>query len=964
MYMKRLMTILLTVLLLGGSTATAQVYLHTLTPIKKNGFNTAPNMRRIPSVDHSDDGIIALGGVPYKTGFVLHHINYGSDRQGYVEYSLKGKYSKLTFIMGTSPENDPKFDKGVLGISVDGRKVVDQVITSHSVPERMTIDVKGADIIRFELTTGEVAVGIVEAALWTAAQTPRQLGSTGRVGGSKPLSLVGELRPYFKNNGHRCISADPKDEHEVSVNGHRYTSALKMRAHMGILTNSEASTLFNLDGKYKTLRFIAGPEDIRGGEAGQGWLTVKADGKIIYEYEFTSTDVVKQVTLDIEGCRQLSFESEQREHSSFIVAANIMVYPAGQEPTEAKEGAVETAVTDPKLKALPDVCKLISNIPPYAVAGRANQQNNVYDGKSEHITFSMGGVKFSEGIILQSVTHVMSSNTRADAMFNLGGEFDYVSFTVGWVSKCGVLKNDTLRVYADDRVVMNMPLIATSPNRSYTVPIYKCQRLRFEKRGMESMNHPVYGIADIVVYRGEPVENNLFQHPVPDLPDEVDLFALGAPYIHHAYVPESKYSVDCHRFLDGTSKKLYYELGGRRIYGGFLLSSSVHFDLEFKGNSGGAAVAAAGIGSSVVIGTIGNATISAVTPFGALLMLAAGGSGYESSCAAFNTYGAYDEMTFTVACYRQAISKRKDVLQIGGDGEVIQEFEISDYMQPTTFTVPIGKCKQLMFWLKCGDSSSGDYLFYDVKLRKTGASACTPEEAAALAKTQIQAGSATNISVQAGALAPTDPYTLPVVGFERKGANWEAPRQTKVEAIDNFFSECKIFKRKIDTFMGTTKEWDNHVQKYGAFVSAPTFEKMSYGGAQFEYEIMAKYVSGADGNNYRSMELLANGQVVPFAEHLERNKLIIRAANEALSVISKLKLSQTSARISLPSLGLGAISVGKTIKAAGNMLGIYKEQLTALVEEKKAENKILETLMKGALDIDGARSTPTRIFVK
>ena len=92
------------------------------------------------------------------------------------------------------------------------------------------------------------------------------------------------------------------------------------------------------------------------------------------------------------------------------------------------------------------------------MAGRANQQNNVFDGRSEHITFSMGGVKFNEGVILQSVTHVMNDNTRADAMFNLGGEFDYVSFTAGWVSKCGVLKNDTLRVYADDKVVMNMPL--------------------------------------------------------------------------------------------------------------------------------------------------------------------------------------------------------------------------------------------------------------------------------------------------------------------------------------------------------------------------------------------------------------------------------------------------------------------------------------------------------------------------
>ena len=34
----------------------------------------------------------------------------------------------------------------------------------------------------------------------------------------------------------------------------------------------------------------------------------------------------------------------------------------------------------------------------------------------------------------------------------------------------------------------------------------------------------------------------------------------------------------------------------------------------------------------------------------ALLMLAAGGEALENSCAAFNTYGEYNTVTFTVAC--------------------------------------------------------------------------------------------------------------------------------------------------------------------------------------------------------------------------------------------------------------------------------------------------------------------------
>ena len=940
----------------------AQVYLHSLEPVRKNAYTVAADMRKIPSVDHSDDHVIAIGGIPYKTGFILTHLNFGQDRQGYVEYSLKGRYKTLTFIMGTSPVNDPNFGKGILGISLDGRKVVDEIITSHSVPTRMTLDVSGADMLRFELTQGEVAVGIVEAALWTASQTPKELGRTGRVGGAKPVSLVGELRPYFKNNGHTCISPNDGDEHSVSINGRTYTSGLKMRAAQSILSNAEAASLFNLDGKYKTLRFIAGPEDTRGGEQGEGWLTVRADGKIIYEYEFTSTDIVKQVTLDIEGCRQLAFESEQRQHKSFIIAADIMVYPAGQEPGDATGDAVETAVVDPRLRALPDVCKLVSNIPPYAVAGRANQQNNVFDGRSEHITFSMGGVKFNEGVILQSVTHVMNDNTRADAMFNLGGEFDYVSFTAGWVSKCGVLKNDTLRVYADDKVVMNMPLIATHPNKDYVVPIYKCQRLRFEKRGMESMNHPVFGIADIVVYRGEPVENDLFRHPTPPLPDEVDLISLGDPYILHSNSRDREFSVSEHRYLDGSTKKLYYEVGGRRIYSGFVLATSVHFDMEFKGGgAASAAVAASSIGSSVVIGTIGNATISAVSPFGALLMLAAGGSGYESSCAAFNTYGAYDEVTFTVACYKQAISKQREILQIGGDGEVIQEIEISDFMEPTTFTIPIGKCHQLMFWLKCGDSGSGDYLFYDIKLRKTGAPAF--EFGKGSVSSQITAGSAAIVSAQAGALADAAPYTLPVETFQLRRLEWEKPQRTKVEAIDKYFAACWMLKGKIDNFLGTTRDYGINRKKYAA-LSGATYDKMTDGGARYDYRTQAKVVTASDGNNYRAIELLANGQPIEFDLHQQRNNAIISAAKAAVADIMLLKVDQATANLALPSLGLGALSAGKLIKQAAAMLDAYKEQLEALIAEKQQENKLIASLEEGALNIDGTPSTDSRIFIK
>ena len=124
---------------------------------------------------------------------------------------------------------------------------------------------------------------------------------------------------------------------------------------------------------------------------------------------------------------------------------------------------------------------------------------------------------------------------------------------------------------------------------------------------------------------------------------------------------------------------------------------------------------------------MGNLAISAVSPFGALIALAAGGTAHESSCAAFNTGGEYDYITFTGAWHKPETGKNDpismktdpvDKLLIGADGNVVETIDVYDNMKPTTYTVPIGKARQHMFWLQCGDWGSGQFIFYDLKLSK------------------------------------------------------------------------------------------------------------------------------------------------------------------------------------------------------------------------------------------------------
>jgi hypothetical protein len=57
-------------------------------------------------------------------------------------------------------------------------------------------------------------------------------------------------------------------------------------------------------------------------------------------------------------------------------------------------------------------------------------------------------------------------------------------------------------------------------------------------------------------------------------------------------------------------------------------------------------------------------------------------------------------------------------LCVFADQVQVGEYWVYNEMKPTTVTVPINKCHQLMFWLDCGDERSGQYVIYDMTVRK------------------------------------------------------------------------------------------------------------------------------------------------------------------------------------------------------------------------------------------------------
>ena len=881
------------------------------------------------------------GGDTWNNCFVLGVIN---NYYGHAVFHVGGKYESISFILGADKSHGGN-DPNIVQIHADGRRIFDYVIRDGDLGQHFTLNISGVDKLEFSLVKPEVEAAFCEVALWTKGQTPHDLRGK-HDPEVKSRMLFRDISPYRINRSsffpqgdgrHTWVAPDRKTT-SLKIGNKEYDYGLLLGMSMRLSGAGESSTDLNLRGQYEKLRFVVGPlvtDD--GNDTSKGWITVKGDGKILYEYEINEESIAQQVTLDVEGVHRLTFESEQASGSLDAGIVDAWVYPKGTAPdADADTGvAVTTDAPDPRLKELPDVCRLISNIPPYSL--RSKVEHQLYEGISDYVTFSMGGTKFNEGFILYMTASFFNSDLRSHAIFDLGNEFDYVSFTAGYVSKSWVMNNDVLRVYADEELILEAPLHATYPNQKFVLPIKKCRKLKFESGGQGSMDAAAFGVADLVVYRGEPVENDLFVHPVPECPDEIDLIDLGAPYIH--YVSQASSGV----FVDGKSMKNYFtRYDGSRIYKGFVLQTSTHFSLDFGPLSGSKAVGAGAIGAAAVgasfVATgaaVGGVTVGAtLAPIAPLLMLAAGGEAAENSCAAFNTYGEYNSVTFTVECLRKEgdtqllgpdtmqpdISERKEKLLIGSNLNVVAELDVFEGMQPQTVTVPIEGCEQLMFWLSNTSGTSAAYVFHDIKVSKTKCELAVPED------------------MRPALTVVTEPVWTDLTVTE----GWERPGKTGVDVIDDYI-------------------WDF----YGLYTEVQrALTKRAPG-----YNVYTYYLETEAGQICKAVKLFTKGEDVASGSDgwripytLSDYKYDLDALQSMKENVTELLLQLPAANVALVELGFGAISFGKVMKVTNKILLELRKVIDDMYRCARENEAYLVTLLNSAIDIDGRVSTERTIF--
>lgn len=888
---------------------------------------------------------VTVGRYPYKGGFEIRtgksNILIATDKPGYAVFNLKGAYEKMTFVMGPSRQIGED-DNVIVTIKGDGSFLLDEVVSSHDAPKAFSIDVNGVDELRFDLPRGTVDVAFGELKLWKAGQTPvMPKDPMGKITVAKH-KLVERIYPYFLKGRVTVIRKqrieDDNTAESISINRVKYESGLQFTATQALLDHTEGCAYFWLQKKYDKLSFVVGPRDNQSSLA-SAWLTVKADGKIIYEKLVKQTDLAEQVVLDVSGVNQVSFSSidEDQEFRGGIVfgAVDITVYPAGD--TSVPEVGLANASKD-KISQLPDVCKLCSNIPPYSVRGVGSYNNTYFDGASSHYTFSMGGEQFSEGFILTTGSTLFDDNINSFANFDLAGEYDWVSFTAGCLSKHRVLDDDRILVYADDRLILDTEVHPVMPNMHFELPINKCQRLRFVKPGTGAKKQTYIGIGDVLVYRGQVTDNNLFVHPRPDMPETVDLIDLTkGPYFHFVGRYLSTLTNfdfnDC--FKNGSSQKEYFQMkDGSKIYKGIMLETNIPLGFEDAGIM------------DIVAGFF--------TPFGVLT-----GStflvqdGRQSSCAAFNVYNEYETCTFAVANKSVYVDEFEKTFGAGvappvefkvyADTKLVGNFMVADNMQPATFTVPINKCEQLMFWLQCGDVRSGQYVIYDITLDKKPMS--HPAEVVSNLK-QEQVKLASKTEMKPAPKAPSGSKETKEKK-EKKSRKKDAKEEEQIAWELNKRSSS----REVDDFLGAVDE-----------VWKATQEMISKSATNHRTE--ETYLQASDGSLYKAVSFVDDrGSKLSISGILAANAQFVAMKKNISNLGVNARVYLPNATLSLPNLGDKMIAFSRLVKTGNKAITQCNRQAEAIVAVKEMEDDLIHGLLDSALTVDGVASTDKVLLI-
>ena len=637
--------------------------------------------------DEASPATIANVAYPYSM--------YLEREYSHAEFDLAGGYETLCFSTGiidmyerysneTDYANRSDRQDAVLEVYGDGTKLGEYKVGGYEPVQNICLDVKGVQELKFCLSAPEDAyrVAVAGITVWKGAAPEDVFPQSEKA--TQKTSLISRDYIYSTDTNVKVFDGNGTEHQQFSMAGTTFTRGFTFSDSGD--WEGRTRCYLNLKNKFKYIGFWIGHED-KDYYTGKSLVTVKADGKLIYE-KVVEVDMLREyVCLDVDYAGLLTFCVEPAEQAKlqYTMCGIANLCGSSEEmseeltPQEAKPAAkLITEVSEPYL------------YPDGMVDGWGGK---LYTG-SAFESMTMAGETYHEGLILRPCNTLLGTRDSY-ACFDLQGVYKNMTFRVGHIDGTD-MKNYILKVVGDDRVLSEIPVQAFGMVTDCAVNVEGVHKLKFLIEGVEEMYHGAYGIADIVVYSGDMIENNLFAKPDINYPDQANLLDLMDPYafrcqgVGESY--EDQIADTSEVYYKGQYASKTFTIGNETYHQGFMLEGIVMLDAE-------------GVNMGALIFTA--------------LAIAASGSAYKKGYAAFNLHGQYKKLTFDVQALDGVTTDQQ--LLVGVDDETAAEINLDADGGPQTVTVDLKNCDRLGFVLGGKDIESdwgGRYAIYNVVVEK------------------------------------------------------------------------------------------------------------------------------------------------------------------------------------------------------------------------------------------------------
>ncbi len=471
----------------------------------------------------------------------------------YLDYDIGGQYQSISFFYGMDSSMRWQIDFSVAFqvVNAETKEVIwEDLLRAGDVPKFATVDISGVQKLRLECyntdTWGTFCMG--DITLWEGESQAKDrsypiITETTALEGDYPfyhgISTVtmDDWCNEYKNFG--VYETNP-----LSIKGQAFT-------HAALLTFND-DLVMNLRGQFRQVSFTLGIAD----KAHQvnsyvddfkGYLSIYADGVCVLDEFICTVDTPEQtIVLDVNYAWQLRFvlRSDQSGYAPEFVLAELT---GGSDVTGSGDTGSDAWVVP-----------LVRTHYPHVISGSGmGAYAKVYDSSSRYHGFYMGGEKFVEGIVLAPMWDLWSNKaTPAYVVSDLEGKYKYVTFTLGHIDDAAY-KPAVLEIYLDGAEEPNytFPIDDTQMPQAYTIEVNNCQSIRFQCGGDAESNLPLIGIANLVCYPEEVVENEIFKPYYEDYPATCELTDYFKPFGWASYNLDKIY-YDDGIYADGK----YFEL--------------------------------------------------------------------------------------------------------------------------------------------------------------------------------------------------------------------------------------------------------------------------------------------------------------------------------------------------------------------------------------------------------------------